>query len=290
MSVNAFRIARFHRPLVLVAGLLATASPALHASSISYVDSFRNISYEQTGNGNSLSLNGAFFSAELNATSDGAYTSASVSLPNGQTIDLPQTAPGDFLYQTSLLANQTAMDAAFPTGTYTFTGTNGALTDTATLEYSSDDYSQTLPYLIGNDYSNLQGMNASQSFTFDLSPFTPGTNPDQTNAFIFLTVYDDATGDVAFTDGFLAPSDTTITMAGGTLDPGTAYSYEIDYSDRDDAVGSGGQFDPELGFDVRTDGTFTTAPAVTATPEPSSFLLMGTGLLAGICGVRRRLA
>lgn len=279
---------RSHLPLFLGASLLIVIAPAARASDISYVDTYRNISYEQTGNGNALSLNGTFFSAELNATTPNAYTSVSVALPGGSSIALTQTSPGDYTFQTALLPDQATMDAMFPTGTYTFTGMNGSQTDTATLNYSADDYSQTVPFLTGDNYSDLQGMNAAENFTFDLSPFTPGGS--QTDAYIFLTVFDQATGDVAFTDGFLDPSTTSITMGAGELDPGTSYSYEIDYSDRDIPSDTGGaQFPPQLGFDVRTDGTFTTA-AVAATPEPSSVALLGTGLLVGIAGIRRRIA
>src|SRR5579875_2546726 len=112
-------------PVVLPAGLLVFICSGARASDISYVDMYRNVSYQQTGNGNTLSLNGTFFYVDLNSTTANAYTSAFVTLPGGSSIPLSQTDPTDYAYQTDLLPNQAAMDAMFPTGTYTFTGQNG---------------------------------------------------------------------------------------------------------------------------------------------------------------------
>ncbi|MGA7156731.1 MAG: hypothetical protein WBY53_07795 [Acidobacteriaceae bacterium] len=110
----------------------------------------------------------------------------------------------------------------------------------------------------------------------------------ETDAYIFLTIFDDTTGTTAFSDTFLLPTTTSILLPGGTLAAGNSYRYEIDYSDRDAVAGTGGAYDPEIGFDTRTDGTFTTA-AVAPTPEPPSLVLCGSAMLLMAFCMKRKL-
>src|SRR5258706_12655322 len=145
---------------ILVSAIVAP----VNAASISFVDQFKNISNTQTGNGNSLTSNSAFYSADLFSTVANAYTSANLVYPGpGSPGTLAPSSPTDYRFQTPSLASKAAMDAAFPFGTYTFHGVSG-VTDTASYSYTADDYAQSNPYLTGSDYSSLQGMNPSQAF------------------------------------------------------------------------------------------------------------------------------
>jgi hypothetical protein len=189
----------------------------------------------------------------------------------------------DYKYQSTPFANQSAMDTAFPFGLYTFLADG---TDGANLNYAADDYAQTEPYLTGTDFSSLQGMNPANPFTVHFSTDTPGGAADETSAFIFFTVFDNTLGESVFDGGFLPTSTSSLTIPANTLNFGDDFTYEIDFSDRDTPLGNGGTFSPESGFDLRTDGTFSTQQPASV-PEPASVVLAGLGLLA-LGGLRHR--
>ncbi len=238
MSKIAHEVNRL-RLMPVLAGLLVIFTPAAHAGNISFVDIFGNISYIQTGDGNTLSLNGTFFSADLNAAVANAYTSASVSYPGPDSPQaLPQSSPTDYGFQTGLLPDLATMEAAYPFGNYSFQGMNGPDTDTATLSYSADDYSQSNPFLTGTDYSSLQGMDSTQAFTFHFSPYVTGANATESD--IFFTISDVTTGQTVFTTGGLPSTTTSVVLPANTLAHGDLFDYELDYSNRDFSSDTGG--------------------------------------------------
>jgi hypothetical protein len=285
MSKIAYQVNRL-RLMPALAGLLVLSTPAAYAGNIAAVEFFRNISYQQTGDGNTLSLNGTFFSLDLTSSIPNAYTSASVTYPGPNSPQtLTQNAPKDYGFQTGLLPDLATMDAAYPMGTYTFHGMNGPTTDTATLSYLADDYSQSNPFLTGTDYSSLQGMDPTQDFTIHFSPYVTGSNARF--SFIFFTVFDETAGKQVFDSGFLPSTATSLVLPANTLAHGDLFDYELDYSNRDLLTDTAGaNFPPQLGFDTRADGLFTTAAATA--PEPGGLAMLAIAGLAGLLMLKRR--
>ena len=178
-----------------MAALMLGGLPAVRAD-ILFLNSFKNISYEQTGNGNSLSLNGTFYSADLNTSIPNSYSSVTMTYPApGSPLNIPQVSSTDYHFQTASLPDQATMDAAFPFGTYSFTAVGGT-TDTASFAYAADDYSASNPFLTGTDFTSLQGMNPSAAFTMHLNPFVNGSTAN--SSFVFVTVFDETTSTLAF--------------------------------------------------------------------------------------------
>jgi hypothetical protein len=254
---------------------------------ISFVDMFRNGESVQIADGNSLTPFGSFFSSDLNSVNPNDYISVTMSFPGpGSPLALSQVSSTQFSYQTGFFASQAAMDATFPTGTYSFSATNGGTPDTASFVYATPDfYPQSPPFFSGTTYTALQGMSASQDFTFQLSPFNTGSLPAGSMSNIFLTIFDVTKGQYVFNDGFLPSTTTSILLPANTLTAGDQYEAQLIFDNRIFVPSPGAQFNAEIGFDLRTDVSFSAA-----VPEPGALALFAPSiaLLTWLTFRRRR--
>ena len=250
--------------------LLSIASP-LHAD-LTEVDFFKNISYNQTSGVAPTTPSGYFAGLREFFQNPGDFDSANVTYPGpGSPQTLALTSTTLFSFQTPFLATQGDLDSAYPFGTYTFTAINSgtSTSQSSDINYVLDAYTGDIPALNAATFAALQGMNPTTPFTFNFNSFTP--NPSASVGLTFLTVFG-----TAFSAGH--PNTTTsVVMAADTLLPHTTYTYELDFSDRISGTSNG--VPTTMGFDVRTDGTFTTGAAV---PEPGTLMLLGTALALGI--------
>jgi hypothetical protein len=270
----------------LTAALLTAigATPA-HAQ-INFVDIFRTGTAMQTGNGNTLTSTGYYFSTNLNSINPGDFAGATVTYPGPSSpATLSQTSPTNFLYQNGFFATTAAMDVAFPMGTYTYNTSGGTVgAATTSISYAADHYPTAQPFLTGTDYTALQGANANAPFTFHLSSFA--FDPLVSEQDEFLTIFDTALNTVVYDAGFLPGSTPSVTIGANTLQPGRDYVYQVIDSNRVQLSSPGAAFNAVGGFDLSTTGEFSTAPA--ATPEPGTLALLLCSGIGGALLVHRR--
>lgn len=246
--------------------LIACGSPA--SAQLVKAGTFKNLTYEQTGP-STVTANGGFFNAQAFFTSPGDFATATLTYPGpGSPESLPMDTPTSFGIGPSF-ASQADMDAAYPFGTYTFDLMGGTFgPTTVSVDYMADAYTGDVPRLAAASFSALQGLStALSSFTLNFNSFTP--SPLATSAFTFFTIFGSSQS-----CGFLAPSSTSCTIDPQALAPGATYGWELDFSDRVESDVNGVLTYTD--FDVRTDGSFTTA-----VPEASTWAM----LLVGFAGL-----
>lgn len=276
--MNSIRSRQFANLLAVAAvvSALAVTTPAFAVDDISGF-LFNNTSYSQTSNSAPTMPVGYFFSLGATFGTAGDYNSATATYPGtGSPQTLPALGTTEFNYNSTGYGSSTALQAAYPFGTYTITATGSAGTSTSNIPYAANLFANAIPYL--TNFSSLNGLNSGQSFTVDYDSFTPNSGASQ--GFTFFTVYNATSGNVVYSDEFQNPSSTSAVIPANTLTSGTAYDYEIDFSDRLNGYDALNSTYTEQGFDLRTDGSFTTA-ITTAVPEPSTWAL----LLLGFAGV-----
>jgi PEP-CTERM motif len=141
-----------------------------------------------------------------------------------------------------------------------------------------------VPFLTGNSYNSLQGLNASLADTITFNGFSPVAGANESGIFITITKISD--NSVALSTDELTNSTTSLNIPANTLAAGTTYNLEVDYSSRLDSTSIGG-VPFTAGYDVRTEISFTTA-APAAVPEPASLALMAIGVASAVLVARRR--
>ena len=258
----------------------ALAGVAPSSAQITSGSVYKNLAHEQTGP-STVGFTGAFVNG--GATFTGAFDTGSLSYPGtGSPQAMTLTSPGNFGFGSSF-ADQAAMDAAYPAGTYTITisssGGPPPSPDSLAMSYSAPDpFATAIPALTAASFDALQDLSTSSGpLALSFNSFTPdpATTPGASATFfsIFGTSQD--------CGGALDPSTTSCTIDPSALTPGTTYTWELDFSDRIVTSPSPGVFG-YLGFDVRTDGTFTTA-----IPETSTWAMMIVGFAGlGFAGFR----
>jgi hypothetical protein len=177
-----------------------------------------------------------------------------------------------------------ALHAAYPFGHYTITaggGSSGAAR--ASINYTHDYFTTAIPYL--TNYNSLNGLNPAQDFTVDFNSFTPNSHVSE--GFTFLTITDASTGAAVFTDDFQDPTSTDALILAETLLPGTTYDYELDFSDRLNGYDWRDASFTVQGFDLRTDGSFTTGGSETPLPPALPLFASGIGAM-GLLGRRTK--
>ena len=281
--MKTFQLWRKAVGLTAAAGVACAAAPA-RADTLSG-NIFDNKAYSQTSNAAPTTLIGDFFSIEAVFSTPGSFSAASATYPGpGSPQSLSGNGTTEFVYQTTYFPSLTALHAQYPFGTYTVTASGGtAGTQVSSVNYTADAFTQSTPYL--TDYSSLNGLNPAAAFTALFPAFTPAAASSE--GFTFFNISNATTGASVFGVNFQSPSTTSDIIPANTLLANTTYTYEIDDSDRIDGTDAADNTFTEQGFDVRTDGTFTTGAAPVPVPEPASFALFGISLF-GLAALRRQ--
>lgn len=283
-------LARIPAALFLFAMIAMSSVPA-DANVFEWV-LFKDHNYIQTAN-NVRPTTIDLFDYELVLQTDpGDFATVNLLGP-GVNIPLTEIDPGEW-EEVAFFGTQAALDAAMPSAPTVYSistsgGTLGSLSENVTM--GPDRYPTLAPYVSGNSFNDLSSFDVSQDIIIDFGQPDPGDS--QVTAFSFYIV--DEINDIdlfTYQEFGTGPYSGSFLLPGGTLDPLTTYTAEMEFStalqDSVDGFGPVSNFPiAETNFAALTLFEFETAAS--AVPEPSTVAL---GLIGGValCGlaIRRR--
>jgi PEP-CTERM motif len=261
------------------AGLVAAAGAS--QAQVVNADVGINPTFEQTGSTLAdVTSTGGFFSARAFVTSSSDFSGGTLTYGGPGSPQTLSFVPADVALEfTTSNSSFSTLQSLFPAGDYTFALSAGNQPATSFgIDYVGGAYSNT-PFI--TNFSALQGLNASKSFTVDLNTYVPGSVANGSS--IFFTV-SNSSGTTVFSTGALSDTTTSITIPGGTLAAGGSFTFDLLFDNR---IGGSDSLPPVTQFyDTHTDGSFTTA--TTAVPEPSTWAMLLMGFVGLGAMIRRR--
>lgn len=276
--------------------ILSALAPAIVAISgtaaladLTNFDSFGNQEYFQTANNTAPS--GApmdFYASRLFYDTTGDVTSATGTSANSSQFSYTPQSGNYALAQTGFLTPSQLNDYLASGGSLNFnvTGGNLASESGSSPTYGSPLFPTAVPYLTGNSYNMLQGLDSTQSVTLTINGFNAVAGANESD--VFITITNSTTNAVAYSTEFInQPGTTSFSIDPNTLAAGTMYNLEVDYSSRLNGTGTfnGNDLPFTAGYDNRTEIGFFTVGSV---PEPSSLALTALGVASALLAARRR--
>lgn len=237
---------------------LVSVQPNVRADIIDY-SVVKFLRYEQLADNTApVILDHAEFFLQFSVSNPSDFTS--VSLIGGAGLTAVQNG-GDW-EGVETYTTQAALDAAFPNGTTYQINASGALgTFSEPVTFSGADSYPVTPFFTGTVFSDAQGMDPTQSFTFEWNASPPDG--------VIFSVWEVNGPQVFEFDGFGGTAETSATLPGGTLSAGTTYNAFLTFPDfTADTVED---FPQGFGLTAFASETFFQfSPATSAVPEPSS--------------------